>query len=65
VSLTVFDASGRRTRQLEPPQSKVATRYDVSWDGRDDAGRPVRPGLYIVRLEVGDRAFEQRVPFLR
>jgi glucose/arabinose dehydrogenase len=65
VSLAVFDAAGRRTRLLEPSQSKAPDRYTVTWDGRDDDGRPVRPGLYIARLEVGGRAFERRVPFLR
>ena len=65
VSLTIFDAAGRRTRLLEPSQQKGADRYDVTWDGHDDDGRLVSPGLYIARLEVGGRTLEQRVPFLR
>lgn len=65
VSLAVFDAAGRRTRLLEPAQQQAADRYDVTWDGHDDDGRRVSPGLYIARLEVGGRTFEQRVPFLR
>jgi glucose/arabinose dehydrogenase len=65
VSLAVFDVAGRRARLLEPPQPKPAGHYEVAWDGHDDDGRPVRPGLYVARLEVGGRVFEQRVPFLR
>jgi hypothetical protein len=65
VSLAVFDAAGRRVRLLEPPQSKAADRYDVTWDGHDDNGRAVSPGLYVARLEVAGRAFVRRVPFLR
>jgi glucose/arabinose dehydrogenase len=65
VSLAVFDAAGRRVRTLEPSQQKAADRYDVTWDGHDDDGRAVSPGLYVARLEVGERAIERRVPFLR
>ena len=65
VTLAVFDAAGRRVRLLEPTQQKPADRYDVTWDGRDDGGRAVSPGLYLARLEVAGRAYEQRVPFLR
>ena len=65
VSLAVFDAAGRRVRLLDPPQQKAADRYDVTWDGRDDDGRAVSPGLYVARLEVAGRVFVRRVPFLR
>jgi len=65
VSLAVFDAAGRRVRLLEPPQQKAADRYDVTWDGSDDDGRAVSPGLYVARLEVAGRVYRQRVPFLR
>jgi hypothetical protein len=65
VSLAIFDASGRRVRLLEPPQQKAADRYDVTWDGRDDGGRTVSPGLCFARLEVAGRALGQRVPLLR
>ena len=65
VSLAVFDAAGRRVRLLEPSQQQAADRYDVMWDGRDDDGRAVSPGLYLARLEVADRDYQQRVPFLR
>ena len=65
VSLAVFDATGRRVRVLEPAQQKAADRYDVVWDGQDDDGRAVSPGLYVARLEVAGGAIERRVPFLR
>jgi glucose/arabinose dehydrogenase len=65
VSLTLFDAAGRRTRRLVPSRPEAAGRHEAAWDGDDDAGRPAPPGLYLARLEVGGRAFERRVPFLR
>lgn len=46
--LAVYDVRGRRVRTLArgvPPG-----RYVLSWDGRDDEGRPAGSGVYILRL---------------
>jgi hypothetical protein len=41
--LVVFDATGRRMRDL----GAVAPGEAVSWDGLDEAGRAARPGVYF------------------
>jgi flagellar hook assembly protein FlgD len=51
VRIRVYDVSGRAVRHL------LAARVDdgehrVTWDGRDDEGRPVRAGIYFLRLEA-------------
>lgn len=46
----VFDARGRRARELldrELPEGAVRA---VSWDGRDASGRSMPPGLYFARF---------------
>ncbi len=56
VNLTVHDVRGRLVRELVSGL-RSADRHSVSWDGRDDSGRIVPPGIYFVRLEAGgDRA---------
>jgi subtilisin family serine protease len=50
-ALNVFDATGRCVRRLARDGSVGA----VTWDGRDDAGRVVSPGLYWIRA-ARDRA---------
>ncbi len=49
VSLTVFDASGRRVRDLWNGW-QMAGGHTIAWDGRDDAGTHVPAGVYFVRL---------------
>ncbi len=50
VSLRVYDLNGRMVRELvNGPQS--ATRYQVEWDGRDDAGRSLASGVYFYQLK--------------
>jgi hypothetical protein len=58
--LDVHDLAGRRVRALAHglatggPQTRT-------WDGRDDAGRPLRAGVYLVRLTNGARRATARV----
>ena len=67
ATLTIHDSSGRRVRRFADgefvPQADGS--LEVDWDGRDDDGRNVHPGLYLARLESGGRDTSVRVPFLR
>jgi len=60
VEIDVYDTMGRRTRALASGRFG-AGRHTVSWDGRDDAGRRVRPGVYFVRAQSDGASDTQRV----
>jgi hypothetical protein len=62
VWLEVYDVTGARVRTLARG-AHAAGRHTVNWDGRDDAGRPVRGGVYFVRLRAG--AYEGRLKLAR
>ncbi len=55
----IYDAGGRRLRRF------AAANGGICWDGRDDAGGLVRPGIYFVRVESGGLARTVRVALLR
>ena len=50
VNLEIFDLSGRRLRIIERNLSSGG--YSQQWDGRDDAGQMVPPGLYLLRIST-------------
>jgi hypothetical protein len=52
VSIDLFDASGRRIRQVHAG-TESAGAHVISWDATDDAGRQVPSGIYFVRLVGG------------
>lgn len=55
VEMGVFDAAGRRVRSIHSAVM-TAGRHTASWDGLDDAGRPVAPGIYFCELKaLGER----------
>jgi hypothetical protein len=64
VKVTVYDMTGRWLRTLvdrytEPENLKVR------WDGKDEAGRRLPSGPYIIRLETVDRIDSQKLTMLK
>jgi len=49
TEVAIFDLGGRRVRGLRDGWSAAGTQR-VSWDGRDDRGAAVAPGVYLGRL---------------
>lgn len=53
VILAVFDVQGRRVSTLLEGRIEPGN-YTQSWNGRGDSGRELSPGVYFLRLTVGD-----------
>jgi hypothetical protein len=49
VRLDVFDAAGHRVRTVVDG-AFAAGAHEAEWDGRDDAGRSVASGVYLMQL---------------
>jgi hypothetical protein len=64
VRLRVCDASGRVVRTLVDG-TREAGVHDLAWDGRDDAGRRVGSGVYLMRLVTPQGSRTQRVVWAR
>jgi hypothetical protein len=53
VHLVIYDVRGRLTRILVDVD-RLAGRYTVHWDGKDNHGNEVGSGIYLYRIEAGD-----------
>ena len=51
VEVGIFDLAGRRVRQLYRG-ADTSGQYARTWDGREDGGSVVAPGLYLYRVQV-------------
>ena len=57
LRLRLFDLAGRLLRQID--SEVLAGHHELRWDGRDENGRSVPPGLYLLELQVyGDAGTE-------
>jgi photosystem II stability/assembly factor-like uncharacterized protein len=53
VSLKIYDVSGHLVRVLRDGVAETAGHHEVTWEGRDRAGRGVAAGVYFYRLQAG------------
>ena len=53
VTIEINDLTGRVVRQVYAGDDIIGHYDDKSWDGRDDAGQLVPPGVYLYRIELG------------
>jgi hypothetical protein len=53
VTLEIYNAVGQLIRTLVEDETLAAGIHTRRWDGRDQSGRPVPSGLYMVRLTAG------------
>ena len=58
IRVHIYDLAGRNVRVLDSGDG-LARRYRFTWDGRDGIGALVRPGTYLVQIEIaGDSETE-------
>jgi hypothetical protein len=60
VSLALYDVAGRRVRVLVEGL-RPAGEGRIVWDGRDDAGRALLSGLFVLRLAAHGWVLSKRV----
>ena len=60
----VFDVAGRLVRTLHEGMMS-AGQHTLTWDGRDDAGRRLGAGVYLVRFSAGGRIETRTVRLVR
>jgi len=64
VSLRVYNVLGEGVRTLAD-RPYEAGRHRISWDGRDDVGKPVSSGIYLYQIQAGDFIDTRKMSLLR
>ena len=64
VELAIYGVDGRRLRTLVS-EAREAGIFRMEWDGRDDHGGIVKPGVYYARLATHQGSFTRAIVRLR
>jgi hypothetical protein len=64
TELIIFNLKGQKVKQLVSGNLSSGEHL-FTWDGSDDAGRPVSSGLYLYKLKVGDQEFIRKMLMLK
>jgi len=64
VRLSVYNVSGQLVRELASGE-KAPGKYTTYWDGKDQNTRRAPSGVYLYRLEVGEKSWVRKGLLLR
>ena len=64
ITIRIFDPTGREVRDLHQDRALGTGPHAIRWDGRDDAGRALPSGVYLVRLGAGNDSLGCKVVLL-
>ena len=64
VELAVFNLAGQKVATLAAGQ-RAAGRYTLQWDGRDSGGRELASGVYLYRLQAGERVETRKLLLMK
>lgn len=65
VSIRVYDISGRLVRELLNEYRPAGFGHRIEWNGDNNDGRLVAPGIYLVRFETQDLQTTRKVVVLK
>ncbi len=64
TQLIIFNSLGQVIRQLVN-EKQASGNYQITWDGKDDWGRPAASGVYYYQLSSGSKKAVQKMILLR
>lgn len=64
VLLEIYNLMGQKVRTLVATSQPLG-RYEVSWNGRDDAGKVLPSGVYFYRLDAGNFTQVRKLTLVR
>jgi hypothetical protein len=62
ISLKIYDISGREIYSFLPSDNHNGT---LIWNGVDNAGKPVSPGVYLCRMKAGEKTQTLKFVYMR
>jgi hypothetical protein len=64
VRLSIYDVSGRAVKTLVDSKTLGPGAHQTSWNGTNDTGMKISPGIYFYRLETGSFTATRRMAVL-
>jgi len=60
VELIIYNLKGQAVRTLIK-ETKYSGTYNVIWNGKDNHGRQVSSGMYIIKMKVGKQSWNSKL----
>jgi flagellar hook assembly protein FlgD len=63
--LKIYNQLGQVVKTLINDQVMTKGTYEMIWDGKNDAGKPVSSGIYIAQLRFGNFSKEIKMMLVK
>lgn len=64
IEVAVFNVQGQRVRSLVMGPHPSG-QYRIEWDGRDESGRAVASGIYLLKMSAGGKQYVRKMSLLK
>jgi len=64
ASIVIYNLLGQKVRTLTN-EYRAAGRYQITWDGMDDAGRQAGSGVYLYRLQSNQTSIVKKMVLVK
>jgi len=64
VEVSIYDVAGRRVRALDSRRLKAGT-HRLTWNGLNDGGERVNPGMYFCRVSTGEQTEVKKIVLVK
>ena len=64
IEMTIYSLAGQEAATLASGHREAGT-FTLHWDGRDDDGQELASGVYLYRLQAGERVETRKLLLLR
>lgn len=65
VTITIYNSIGQEITKLINGQEQIAGKYNVSWNGKDAAGRNLASGIYFYQLKTNEQNMTKKMLLLK
>ncbi len=65
VNVVIYNAKGQKIRTLINGKREAGYHKEISWDGRDDNGKPVKSGVYYLTMSTDNYSASKKISVLK
>ncbi|MHA2018173.1 MAG: T9SS type A sorting domain-containing protein [Promethearchaeota archaeon] len=65
AELIIYNLKGQKIKTFPVILSGVEGQSSIIWNGTDESGKPVTTGVYLYKLQAGDKAYTKKMLLLK
>ena len=65
VEIRIYDITAELVKEIKQDTVSIGTENEIFWDGRDEKGKRVGYGVYLLYFKAGELELKEKVVVLK